>query len=358
MGGGGGSGGGAAGGGGGGGSGGGGAGGGAQGDAGPIDPNQPDAGTCLSASVEGMNALAPVDIIWVIDTSGSMTQERDLVQMKMNEFAANIGASGLDYHVIVIAGEICIPPPLAGPMCGDGPNFRWVRNTVGSHNGLEVVLQTYDLWRDFLRPDSVKTFVMVSDDNSSMSAADFDAQIRMKPEFANGYIFDAIVAYGNVLLFGCWTSFGMGAAVGQVYVELVNLTGGVSGVICEPDWNPIFMALEQSVMTGTRLPCTFAIPPPPPGEVLDTDKVNVKYSPPPPGAEVFFPRVDGVAARGAAGGWYYDDPSAPAEIILCPSSCTGLAGGGRINLEFGCETIVVGIQAPTDLLGSLSDTHN
>jgi hypothetical protein len=42
---------------------------------------------------------------------------------------------------------------------------------------------------------------------------------------------------------------------------------------------------------------------------------------------------------GANGGWYYDDPAAPKNIKLCDSTCQSLQGG-RVDLEFGCKTIV------------------
>jgi hypothetical protein len=41
----------------------------------------------------------------------------------------------------------------------------------------------------------------------------------------------------------------------------------------------------------------------------------------------------------AAGGWYYDNPSAPTLIRLCDSTCQSLSGGS-IQVEFGCDTIV------------------
>ena len=66
---------------------------------------------------------APVDIVMVVDNSGSMTLEIQSVQNNINQsFAAILAASGLDYRVILISHHgsatvdqsICINAPLAG----------------------------------------------------------------------------------------------------------------------------------------------------------------------------------------------------------------------------------------------------
>src|SRR5436190_2117535 len=61
-----------------------------------------DAAECAAEAVTAAEAVRPVDILWVIDNSGSMDAEEQRVQDNMNTFAATIGNSGVDYHVIVI----------------------------------------------------------------------------------------------------------------------------------------------------------------------------------------------------------------------------------------------------------------
>ena len=44
----------------------------------------------------------------------------------------------------------------------------------------------------------------------------------------------------------------------------------------------------------------------------------------------------------AAGGWYYDDPTAPSAVELCGASCEQVsAPGGRLAFTVGCETEVL-----------------
>jgi len=41
----------------------------------------------------------------------------------------------------------------------------------------------------------------------------------------------------------------------------------------------------------------------------------------------------------ASGGWYYDDPTNPTTVILCPDTCSSIAGG-TITIHFGCLTAI------------------
>ena len=112
--------------------------------------------------------------------------------------------------------------------------------------------------------------------------------------------------------------------------------------MCETDWTPIFAALQTAVMEGTRLPCAFEIPAPPDGETLDPDSLNVVYTPP-GGAPTTVPRVDAMTNCGPQGGWYYDQPTEPSQVIMCPATCEAFdqQGDGQVQLQFGCATVVL-----------------
>ena len=40
-------------------------------------------------------------------------------------------------------------------------------------------------------------------------------------------------------------------------------------------------------------------------------------------------------------GWYYDDPQAPTQILLCPDTCSTLSQDteGTVKIVVGCETV-------------------
>jgi hypothetical protein len=87
------------------------------------------------------------------------------------------------------------------------------------------------------------------------------------------------------------------------------------------------------------LPCAFKVPPPPSGQTLNPNLVNVNFT---EGANtVGIYRVGASAECDAKlGGWYYENPAAPAQIQLCPASCTAVsaAANATIQVEFGCAS--------------------
>ncbi len=89
------------------------------------------------------------------------------------------------------------------------------------------------------------------------------------------------------------------------------------------------------------IPCEFALPKAPPGQTLAYDQVNITYASAAcePTAYVYVETED---QCGTDGGWYYDDPTAPQRILLCPSSCDQVsAPGGQLLFTVGCATRAV-----------------
>jgi len=312
-----------------------------------------DASICLAEQIEAERVVLPVDIIWAVDNSPSMGYETSMVETNLNAFAAQIDSWGIDYRVIMIAergsgDKVCVPPPLGGANCGDGPRFRHIPDWVGSHNALGRLGGSYSKYQDFLREDSMKHFVVVTDDEAEAGANDlwFESLIPTlanpgfpaRPAAPQGFVFHSIVGWGDNPIVGCNTA----ADIGQSYLNLTTLTGGVKAKVCETDWSPIFEALQQAVVEGTQLPCALEIPDPPNGESFDVNKVNVLFTPA-GGTATTIPRVDSLAACGDADGWYYDDAAAPTQIIVCPSTCETFTASedGQVDLQFGCETVVL-----------------
>jgi hypothetical protein len=230
---------------------------------------------------------------------------------------------------------------------------------VASTDALQIILSTYPQWKDSLRANATKTFLVVSDDESDMSAGEFTSQLlALDPPTFQGFKFDAIVAFSDPLdCFGfscpsnndCCYSPGFGcasyaAAEGQVYQDLAQQTMGVSGDLCAQDFDPTFADMAEGVIIGSQLSCEYEIPPPPEGETLDPTKVNVIYTPGGTTDEVSILNVPGGAADcGPEGGWYYDDPVNPTTIFMCPATCDVLQGDseGKVDVLFGCATEVV-----------------
>jgi hypothetical protein len=197
-------------------------------------------------STEMMAMRPPVDIIWFIDTSGSMVEETMNLNANLNRFAMTLAGTGLDYRVIMVGRRgmgsllVCVPPPLAGANCADGPRFRHVNISVASNDGLQRVVQAYPMFQDFLRPGAQKYFVAVTDDESTMTAAAFTTTVNAWPGF-RGFIFNSIVGYESRA--DCPTL----ARRGGVYLTLTTQTMGDKARVCDRDWSTIFTSFAMGI---------------------------------------------------------------------------------------------------------------
>jgi hypothetical protein len=316
---------------------------------------------CAETSSKAEEGLAPADIIIAVDTSGSMDAEAQWTQQSMNAMVTTIINSGIDAHVIMISNaEICVPAPLGSGSCPADenlPNYRHVDQSVGSSDALEKILTTYDQYKDSLRPGALKTIVVVSDDDSNLSASAFKSQLlALDPSFKD-FKFDAIVSFEDP--FSCASScfanscqncgdccpgcMPLSAAEGTVYKDLVSMTGGVQGDLCAQDFAPVFQDMATSVVQDASIDCVYDIPDPGPGEQIDIGKVNVDYkSGPNANPQTILHVPGGLADCGSQGGWYYDHPATPTKIFLCPATCAAVQGntGGEVVVKFGCATLV------------------
>jgi hypothetical protein len=131
------------------------------------------------------------------------------------------------------------------------------------------------------------------------------------------------------------------AEVGTVHQELVTQTQGVAGDLCLQQFDPVFDELAMNVVTNAEVACDWAIPPPPPGKSLDKEKINVKFTQT-DGTVVDLGRIPPGEACDGREGWHYDDEAAPTTVISCPASCDRFrSGGGKVDVLFGCKTVVV-----------------
>jgi len=90
------------------------------------------------------------------------------------------------------------------------------------------------------------------------------------------------------------------------------------------------------------LTCDYQIPIIP-GKPLDLNFVNIKVRVgAPPASEQQIHRVDSAAQCSAQGGWYFDNPSAPTRIQLCPTTCDPLlkTTGSGLTVLIGCKSVI------------------
>ncbi len=302
---------------------------------------------------------AEVDVVFVIDTSGSMNEETAQVQQNINTFASTIGGSGLDYRVVMIAEKprqlpiplpippagICVPPPLGGPSCSNNPpTFHHLEEDVGSSDSLQILLDELPSYQGWLRPTAYKVFIEVTDDNSALPFDQFDAQLLAKPGGLFGtaaqrrYIFNAICGWKRNTPVLSAQKCGSAENTGDQYQNLAQLTGGVVDSVCETDYSSVLGNIAKGLVT--RLGCEFALPVPADGSATDPTKVVVNYTPGSGGATVALTQVTDASKCGSVGdGWYFDDDANPTKVVFCTTTCStvGADTAGKLDVAVGCK---------------------
>jgi len=353
----------------------------------------PDA-ACATATVDAQVSSRAIDIIWVVDNSGSMAPAITQVQQGLNAFAAAISAKSIDYQIVLLSlrsptspitvgGKqrfpVCVPTPLGGAACGNGPHFFHSSIDIKSTQPLEHLLGTLgqtagytdgearggEAWAQVLRPTAHKSFVVVSDDDSRLLPSDFE-------HFAGGtnpfnsdtlppgildaswmgafdnYTFNGIYGWGSATNPSTMCTYANNtkpASAGPHYTSLVTASGGVRAKICDvaSSWTTFLDDITKSVVQAS-LTCDLPIPAPPMG-VLDPAAINVAVNTGTSNTTLY--KVADATACGTTGGWYYDNPTAPTHITLCPTACTAAqqaitaAMGGRIVVQFGCQSLIL-----------------
>jgi hypothetical protein len=323
---------------------------------------------CVGTAVSAPASMPRVDIVWIVDASGSMLDEQMKIGANLTQFADAIAQQSIDAHIVMLTTSAAIPvicpvvspDPLAGSALAGDPRYRFIDTRVDSQNPLDIAVSSFPSYSDFLRPDAATHFVFVTDDESTYKLLPTPAErsatflTDMGQLLGKQFMLHTISSEGPTpcsdpmcmpdpstgicvfVMLGCGA-----AAAGNTYYSLAGMTGGLSASICQSDWRAIFEPLSAVVIESAPLPCNYAIPAAPTGETLDPTKVNVNYLAPNQASELVFPKVQDQAACGTNSGWHYDKVDQPSEVLLCPEACSQVAAGGTINIAFGCETIVV-----------------
>lgn len=115
---------------------------------------------------------------------------------------------------------------------------------------------------------------------------------------------------------------GVGTGVSATNMNYIANRGGTGTAYMVNDGSATGFLNAMRDIRRRNLSCEFTIPPTSLG-TLDPATVNVRY-PLDSGAVAKVPRVAGASACGPAGGWYFDNDTAPTKIFICPTSCTEL----------------------------------
>ncbi len=368
-----------------------------------------DASACGKLQAEAKIEVKPVDIIFIIDNSCSMNQEAAGVEQNIStNFAQIISASGVDYRVIMISdngptsqASLCIGPPLGGSICpttdgtppGNNPPlfYHYDKGNVESWDGWCKAMAWYNQpdqhtlttigWKEWLRQESFKAFVSITDDRVDCNAAGsspgsscstpgpkcYDDKSSATSGMATAQQFDADLLALDPLQFGTvadrkyvWYSI-VGVAQNPANATgayaptepatgskcssaqntsygnqaLSQITGGLRFPVCDGKYDAVFQEIAKGVIAGAKLACEFDLPTPPEGKEFDLNSVSVNYTPGGSTTPQNLTQVPNAAA--CAPGKFYIDNN---RVFVCPSACSQVQQDpdGKLDVLVDCVT--------------------
>jgi hypothetical protein len=203
-----------------------------------------------------------------------------------------------------------------------------------------------------LRPEASKSFVVITDDDAT------DPPLNTPEAFTTAVNALDPVLFAKWTMNGvyCFTDCAQAAAIGTVYVNLVQQTMGVGGDLCLQSFQPVFDKLAKQIVTnaGIQIACEWELQPPMTGRTYAGDLVAVSRTSMSAGNSPL-DRVTSEAACNTVGGWYFDSNLNPTKILACPSTCMGIQNqvDGAIEITFGCEMVGSCLASGSSSLGTM-----
>jgi hypothetical protein len=217
---------------------------------------------------------------------------------------------------------------LVSAVNGATPQPKGTRNSGGTPtfaalSGAEIWAKAYQSAHS--GEQTVVVFVTDGQPNGCNEEADAIAALAADARTSN-----------NVLTY----AIGISDGVDEGILDPIAVAGGTNEAIMIADGNAqsaLLTALQG--IRGEVMACNFKMPEArDPTRPIDVNKVNVNYASG-AGTPTTLGGVANAAACTSAGGWYYDDPVAPTQITLCPTTCSTVQAdrNAAISIVLGCD---------------------
>lgn len=295
---------------------------------------------CLAEEAEA--TTSPLDIVVLLDRSGSMAGARwDGSVGALTAFFQDPGGSdisaAISYFPPPVEVNVCQPesydPPqvpltsLANPaalvddMQAQFPGGDYTPTWAGLYGAL---LYANDLQDQ--NPDHVVIVVLASDGDPTTCNTDIPSIAELAD---TAYQYNGVRTFVIAIQGSTVANLDQIAAAGQTTAALDVTT----------DINLFKQKMDE--IRAEVLSCEYVIPDPTSGE-FDATKVNVKYTPGGSGTPQSIPQAQSAGDCGSGAGWYYDNPAAPTKIFFCPSTCEEIQSdeAAKVGFVFGCPTII------------------
>ncbi len=230
----------------------------------PI-PNDPDLGTREVHDLVVQLDEPKVDILWIVDNSGSMQPYQDQIANNFDAFLRYFLESGMDWHLGLVSTDT--DDEASSGVLYQSEGHRFVsRETVGAEDvfvsmvqqlgtvgsGTERGFRAVDRFfeklntanRGFFREEAAFHAIVVSDETEQSgndpSQPEFIEMMRNLKADPDMVTFSSIVGPNPS---GCTTETGAPAMAAPRYISATEQIGGMHHSICEEDWVPILREL-------------------------------------------------------------------------------------------------------------------
>jgi hypothetical protein len=263
----------------------------------PLDRADADAGVGPAPPVcDGRFERVPLDLVFIVDNSGSMPEETESFEQALPSFVALLEVGAVDYRIILLSRHrrdersaseeastsVCVAAPISAlAACPSarpalGPRFFHYSIKVDDDDSFQRVLQAFDApdpfglteigWSEWLRSGALTIFIEITDADSALAANDFTTALQAAaPAFFGsdatrpGFVFHSITgviqkAPGSSIYLAsepiepavCEGTGSNPDNAGVVYQELSRSTGGLRAPVCPPDALGVRLAVLAS----------------------------------------------------------------------------------------------------------------
>jgi len=224
----------------------------------------------------------PVDVVFIVDNSGSMPEETEAIEQALPSFVARLDDDAVDHRIILLSRHrrdersaseeastsVCVAAPISGlPACPSerpalGSRFFHYSVKIDDDDSLTRALETFSEpdpfeltelgWSEWLRPGALTVFIALTDSDSALGASAFVAGLQAsapdrfgsdpaRPNFVfhavtgvieRAFSADIYLADEPIELAVCTGTGSNPDNAGVIYQELSRLTGGVRLSIC------------------------------------------------------------------------------------------------------------------------------
>lgn len=328
-----------------------------DGDGGPTEPSLPDDATACTSETIAADAV-PLAMLLLMDRSGSMldpagASKWDAARSAMVAFTDNQATAGTMAGLSVFPSDntsaTCSPlayGPVVdlGVLPDNGTNIKtalYARKPEGSTPMYSALSGALSYMRSYLTKNAggEGVVVLVTDGDPVSECMNDYVQNVVNLAYEGAHGTPPVRTFAVGMDGATFLNLDQIAAAGGGAPTAFNASGKDGGA---PRQELLDSLLK---IRAGALGCEYAMPVPDRSKgVLDPTSVAINYTPGTNDPIQTIMRVANLDACGeTTGGFYYDDPSDPKRIVLCPASCDAVRKGGsgaKVDVFLGCITKV------------------